>query len=449
MLSATEQSLFLGLRKTLRSSVTETVRLNQYYEGLHRLESLGLAIPDELKRFTVCVNWPRTTVDAVANRLDVVGFRMPGTDRADEYLWDVWQYNNMDERQTFVHTESLALARSYVAVGTNDVDREFPIVTVESPLEMVAVRDPRTHRVSSALRMYNVNEEGEPTRATLYLPNKTVWLKLEDGEWLDEFEPDVHNLGTVPIVPFVNRARPTALSSRSVLEGVSEMADVIPIADSASRALTNAQLAQETHAVPARGVLGATKGDFVDQNGHPLPAWQAYFSSVWALGNKDAKTFQFDASDMRNFETMINLYGRLASSVTSLSPETFGLSTNNPPSAEGYRAGETPAVKNAERKQGSFGAPWESVMRLVMRFRTGEWAADARRMETLWRDAGTPTVSQMTDAVAKRFAAGLIDWETAQEKLGESPETIRRMSERRNRDVQSALNVGVQNFLDQ
>lgn len=447
MLSAAEGSLFSSLRQTLVASRHETTKLNQYYEGLHRLESLGLAIPDEIKRFTVCVNWPRTTVEAVANRLDVVGFRMPGTDSADEYLWDVWQYNNMDERQTFVHTESLALARSYVAVGTNDLDPEYPLITVESPMEMVAVRDPRTHRVSSALRMY-AGPDGEDTRATLYLPNKTRWLRFDDGDWVDEFEPDEHNLGAVPIVPFVNRARPTRQKADSVLEGVSEMADVIPISDSASRALTNAQLAQETHAVPARGVLGATKGDFVDQNGNPLPAWQAYFSSVWALGNKDAKTFQFDASDMRNFETMINLYGRLAASVTSLSPDTFGLSSNNPPSAEGYRAGETPAVKNAERKQSAFGAPWESVQRLVMRFKTGEWSADARRMETLWRDAGTPTVSQMTDAIAKRYQAGLIDWTSAQEKLGESPETIRRMQERRQSDMQSALNVGVQSFLD-
>lgn len=448
-LSVTEESLLGNLSNTLVRSRIETFRLNEYYEGLHRLEQLGLAIPDELRRFTVCVNWPRRTVDSIEARLDVTGFRMPGTDAADTYLQEQWQYHNMDERQSFVHTEAMALKRSYVAVGSNEEDRDYPLITVESPLEMVAVRDPRTHRVTAALRLYDVDDSGIEQRATLYLPNKTRWLKRDDGRWVDEFDPDEHNLGVAPIVPFVNRARPTRSDEISVLEGVSEMADVIPIADSASRGLTNAQLAQETHAVPQRYLLGASKGDFVDQAGNPLPAWQAYFSSVWAAGNADAKAGQFDASDMKNFETMITLYGRLAASVTSLSPETFGLSTNNPPSAEGYRAGETPAIKLAERKQTMFGASWEAVQRLVLRFKNGEWSSDARRMETLWRDAGTPTVAQVTDAVVKRFQAGLIDWETAQERLGESPTTISRMRDRRQADIGSALNFGVQSALEQ
>jgi hypothetical protein len=68
----------------------------------------------------------------------------------------------------------------------------------------------------------------------------------------------VHGLGSCPVVPMVNRDRATRRRSRYV-EGVSEMNDVIPIAESASRAVTNGQLAQETHAVPHRVLLGATK----------------------------------------------------------------------------------------------------------------------------------------------------------------------------------------------
>jgi hypothetical protein len=55
------------------------------------------------------------------------------------------------------------------------------------------------------------------------------------------------------------------------VEGVSEMNDVIPIAESASRAITNGQLAQETHAVPHRVLLGASKADFVRPTA-PRPA---------------------------------------------------------------------------------------------------------------------------------------------------------------------------------
>lgn len=456
-LSVTETSLLNNLNATLQMSHIETDRLNSYYEGNHRLAQLGLSIPEELKQFAVFLAWPRTTVDAVERRLDVQGFRMPNG-KADSSLWENWQYNNMDEGQTFAHTDALALARSYICVGTNDEDPDFPIMTVESPKEMIAVRDPRTRRVTAALRSYgpllpNGQAEGGalleqiPERATLYLPNKTRWLIRDGGDWQDEYDPDEHNLGVVPVVPLVNRHRVTR-KFMSIAEGISEMADVIPISDSASRAVTNAQLAQETMAAPQRGVLGATKGDFIDANGQVLSAWDAYFGSVWALSNKDAKTFQFDAADLSNFQNIVNMYAHLASGVASLPVEYFGLVTQNPPSADGQRAGETRLIKNAERKQVTFGNSWEAAQRLVLRFRDGDWDPDARGLETIWQDAGTPTVAQVTDAIVKRFQVGLIDWESAQEQLGESPAAIEQMKARRQADSEIALGFGVQAAAD-
>ena len=448
-LTVTEESFISSLRNTLVSSRIATQHLDEYYEGAHRLEQLGLQIPPELEAFSVVLNWPRTTVDAVERRLDVQGFRA-GDGKPDSSLWDVWQYNNMDERASFAHTDALALSRSYVCIGTNDRDRDFPLITVESPYEMIALRDPRTHRVTAALRSYDPEDgSGQDKRLTLYMPNYTRWLVRDGSRWVDEFERDNHGLGSVPVVPLVNRNRATRRPGLSVLEGVSEMKDIIPIADSASRALTGAQLLQETMIAPARGVLGATKGDFVDQNGEQLGAWQSYFGAVWALSNKDAKTFQFDAADMKNIETIVNVYARLASGVGSLPVEYYGLNTENPPSAEGQRAGETRLIKNAERKQTSFGHSWETVMRFVQRFRSGSWDLSATRLETIWRDAGTPTISQMTDAVVKRYQVGLVDWETAQERIGETPASIEQMKERRKADFESSFTAGVQRFVEE
>lgn len=448
-LTVTEESFISSLRNTLVSSRLTTQHLDEYYEGAHKLEQLGLQIPPELEAFSVVLNWPRTTVDAVERRLDVQGFRA-GDGKPDSSLWDVWQYNNMDERASFAHTDALALSRSYVCIGTNENDRNFPLITVESPYEMIALRDPRTHRVTAALRSYDPEDgTGQDKRITLYMPNYTRWLIREGSRWVDEFERDWHNLGSVPVVPLVNRNRATRRPGLSILEGVSEMKDIIPIADSASRALTGAQLLQETMIAPARGVLGATKGDFVDQNGQQLSAWQTYFGAVWALSNKDAKTFQFDAADMKNIETIVNVYARLASGVGSLPVEYYGLNTENPPSADGQRAGETRLIKNAERKQTSFGHSWETVMRFVQRFRTGSWDLSATRLETIWRDAGTPTIAQMTDAVVKRYQVGLVDWETAQERIGETPATIEQMKERRKADFESSFTAGVQRFVEE
>lgn len=448
-LSIDETPEFEQLRNVLNLSRVQTRLYNDYYEGWHKLAQLGLAIPEELKQFTVMVNWPRLLVDAIEQRLDVTGFRMPGSDSADAHLWDIWQYNNLDEGAGFAHTDALAIGRSYVCVGTNDEDPEFPLITVESPNEMVALRDPRTRRVVSGLRMYGQqNQQGQilDNRATLYLPNETRWLILDDGLWQDEVDPDFHNLGTVPVVPLVNRNRATKdiLYNRSILEGVSEMHDIIPIADSAARALTNAQLAQETVAVPQKYVLGMSKGDFVDADQNPLPVWASYFGSIWANSDKDAHVGQLPSADLSNFETMINMYSRLASGIAGLAPDFFGLQTANAPTAAGQRAGDTRLIKKAERRQTTFGNSWEAMNRLVLRFRDGEWDDNARRMETIWQDAGTPTKAETTDAVMKEYSAGLTDWESAQEELGRSPETIARMKERRQADAEMINGIGAQ-----
>lgn len=416
------------------SSTWTLSRLDAYYEGIQRLEALGLAVPPQLHRFITMVNWPRVTVDAVEERLDVEGFRYPGADEADADLWRVWQSNDLDEESELAHTDALVYGISYVCVGSNADDRETPLVTVESPQEMTHRIDPRTRKVSSALRLYEADTFGKARSATLYLPDVTIWLERDGSQWND-VDRDEHRLGTVPVVPIVNRPR----TGRRL--GVSEMADVISLTDACARALTNAQVAAEAMAVPQRGVLGATKGDFIDADGQPLTTWQAYFGAVWALGNENAKTFQFDAADLKNFETIVHLYARLVSSVTGLPPVHFGFGTTNPPSADAIRSSESRLVKKCERKQRQWSGSWEQVMRLVHRFQNPGTDADPRfdALETLWRDPSTPTEAQKADAVVKLHQSGILPTEAAWEELGYSSQRIARLKAMRTSQTDSDL----------
>jgi hypothetical protein len=394
------------------------VELDAYYTGVQRLEQLGLAIPAELERFVTIVGWPAMAADGIEERLDVEGFRFPGSDEADDALWAVWQDNDLDEESQLGHLDALVYGRSYLAVGSRDPDdgeqMDSPLVTVESPREVVHEADARTRRVTAALRLYDTLESGRTVkRATLYLPDVTVWLERQRGRWVD-VDRDEHDLGLVPVVPMLNRSRVAART------GCSEMDPVMSLTDAAARALTNLQVAQETHAVPQRGVLGATKGDFIDADGKALTTWEAYFGAVWALENADAKTFQFSASDLRNFETVISLYARLASGVSALPPNYFGLQADDAASADAIRSREARLVKRCERKVRAFSGAWERAMRLVLRLRDGGWDPQAKRLETLWRDPATPTRAQQADAVVKLVQAGVLPREGAWEDLGYS-----------------------------
>ena len=369
-------------------------RLDRYYNGTHRLAQMGLAVPPSLRSFETAVNWPRLTVDALEARLDVKTFYMPDGRRADAVI-EGWAFNNLDSESSLAHIDALVYGRAFVVVGSNADDPAHPLVTVESPREITVDVDPRTRRITRALRVYGVNEQtGQPEHATLYEPDRTTWFYRGPGEKWHETGRDDHRLGRVPIVMLVNRRR------AGDFRGVSEMADVLGLTDAAARTLTNLQVAGETHAIPARWVSGVAKGDFVDAQGKPIPVWESYFTAMSATGNKDAKFGQFSASDLKNFHDTVNHYASLVASVTKMPATYLGLTTANPASADAIRSAEAPHVKLAERKQRAFGDAWAWVAALYERFRTGSWD-NGNAMRTEWHDAATPTVAARADAIVK------------------------------------------------
>lgn len=427
------KAIFTKLSDELAASQPEFDLLDAYYDGMQRLEQLGLAIPPELLKFTVIVNWPRLAVDGVNERLDQKGFRLPGAGSSADELWSMWNRARMGEQGMLSRLDYLVYGRTYKCVGTNENDPSTPIVTVESPRNVITKRNPRTGLVEAALRLYDI-VDGNPTAATLYLPNETVYLVSEGSAWVIDPDngSDVHNLGVVPVIPTFRRRR-TQIPANRTMQGVSAMSDVIPISDSAARVITNAQVAQETHAVPQRYALGVSQGDFVDQDGNPLPVWETYFGAVWGVTNKDAKVGNLESSDMQNFERMVNLYARLASGVSGLPPNYFGLAADDAASADAIRAREARLVKTAELDQQSLGYSDAETVRVMLKFRDGANADPLDGLETLWVDAATPTVAQRTDAVVKLYTATdgqgrpLLPAEAAWEELGKSPTEIARL----------------------
>jgi hypothetical protein len=297
-------------------------------------------------------------------------------------------------------------------------------VTAESPLEVFADIDPRTHTVRAAVRYYfeptpdaRIQEEF----ATVYMPNETVWYDTADKGWR-EVRRDVHNLGVVPVVPVTNRAR---LSDRY---GKSELSAVLPLAHAANKLATDMMVGAEFLALPLRGVMGMTPEDLVDEKGNQVTALKAMLGRLLAINNADGKMFEFSAADLTNFHKSINALAALVASIAGLPPHYLGFTTDNPASADAIRSSEMRLVKRAERKQVPFGDAYEQTMRLVRRFQSGDWDPKLSRLETIWRDASTPTVAQTADAAVKKKAQGIISRRQAQEDSGYTDAQIRRMT---------------------
>jgi hypothetical protein len=414
--------------------------LNAYYEGTQPLAYMHPELLAELgdRIQKVVVNWPRLVVDAIEERIDVEGFRRDRDSEADERLWEIWQANGMDEQSQQGHVDALVMRRSFVAVGANDEEPELPLITVESPLQMHADIDPRTRTVRAALRWWFDNQAASEglvydQYATLYLPNQTIHYEFNSG-W-NVVDQDEHNLGVVPVVPLVNRPR--------LLQplGVSELNDVIPISDAACKIATDMMVAAEYHAIPRRWVFGADKQDFVGVDGKPLETWSQILGRLWAneKGPSEIAAGQFPESDLSNFHNTLNSLARLVASLSGLPPHYLGYATENPASADGIRSSEARVVKRAERKQRAFGGSYEQVMRLAERIRDGEWNPESRSLETIWRDASTPTIAQAADATVKKVQARIIDDEQAWEDLGYTAAQQARMRQRKQESADRIL----------
>ena len=430
-MNPTVSELFDRLRNIIVASTPVYDRLDRYFDGQQHLKQLGLAIPPELERFTVIVNWPRVVGESRVDRLDMKGFRVGDDENLAEWAWDTW-LGNCPAYDQSSYLDFEVFGRSFRTVEKT-ADGGVTITTV-SPIDITVHRDPVTGIIDAALRRYRDGDSQDYQRAVawkMWLPDRTLTISAEN--LVVSSEPN--ESGVVPVIPAYRNPRTTIPIHEPWprLRGTSAIADVIELTDACARDLTNAQLAQETHAVPQRGILGATKGDFVDEDGKKLTTWEAYFGRIWALKNKDAKTFEFSSSSMENFERMVELYARLVSGVTGLPPNYFGLAADDAASADAIRSREAKLVKSIERDQRTLGVQAVETMRLVA-LMEGD-AARAERLndaEALWHDPGTPTVAQRADAVTKLYATAdpngrpLMPRVMAWEELGWGPAKIAR-----------------------
>lgn len=420
---------------------------NALYDGTAPLHYLH---PDILREVedriqVVALGWPMLAVDPLEERLDVLGFRYPEADEVDPdaapedlasaigdaNLQRVWQENDLDQESQMGHVDALVMHRAYVTVGSqDDGGTDMPLSTVESPLEMFALIDPRTRQPRAALKRwkddYSFATQTQDQFATLYLPNATVWFDQGPTGWR-ETGRDEHMLGTPPIAALTNRGRLADRYGRSELTP-----PLLSLSHAANKIATDMMVAAEFHMVPLRALFGVGPEDFQDVNGKRLSGLQIIMSRVLAVpdgeGSEPVRAHEFSSSSLTNFHDTLGQLARHVSGLIGVDPSVLGMTQgDNPASAEALRSRETRLIKRGERKQRAFDGGWERWAQLTRRFQDGDWDPAAKRIETIWRDAATPTRAQAADAAVKLVTGQIIPKQQAREDLGYTPAQQRRM----------------------
>ena len=188
-----------------------------YYEGTYRPHTLGVAVPPQMRVLLYVVGYPRLYVDALAERLDVQGFRL-GQIEGDYTLWDWWQVNNLDLESTLGHTDALVDGRAYITIAAPSKDSggpmDVPVIRVEPASALYAKIDPLSRQVTEAIRVLADDDHNEQQTCAVYDRWKTVQWEKRRGQWT-RTRTIRHNLGVVPVVPLANRTRLADLNGTS------------------------------------------------------------------------------------------------------------------------------------------------------------------------------------------------------------------------------------------
>lgn len=407
-LSDNEQSLVLGLSVKLAAQVWQARLRYQYYDGLQRMQNLGISVPAQLAGIRTVVDWPRICVDPLVQRAIPDGFRLAGSADPDDELQQFWLANDMDAEAPLAFQDALVTGRGYMVVGSPDTPGDPPLITIESPLNMTMMWDPRTRRVTAAYQAYEV--EGI-YRAVLYMPNETVSMSRTtmSAQWAID-DRDEHNFGEVTVVRFTNRARSQDREGRSEIT-----APIMNTTDSACRSLLGMEIAREFYSIPHRYILGATESDFMDAAGNPKTALDLSMNKFLAL-ERDATgelptVGQFQAFDPSVFTKIIDEHAQLMASYTGFPPSYFGQNaTANPASADAIRVSQNGVDRQGGRVQQQFGGPLRQVMRLAWRVANGGKPVPpaVQQMDVDWIDAATETPAATSDAITKQIQVGSI-----------------------------------------
>lgn len=406
-LSDAEAAIVSKLQSWVTSNRFRLELRDAYYQGTVRIQDLGISIPPQMRNLHTTVGWPRVAVDALDRRLNVDGFRYPGSNDIDDTLQEIWLANDLDAEHSLANIDSLVFGCGFVGVGSPVTGPQVidtpALITVESPMDIAVEWDARTRTIVAALRLFGF--EGS-LQATLYLPDQTVSLEQTIGGWT-VVDRDVHRMGQCMIVRIPNRARSYNR------DGDSEITpEIMSLTDAACRTLAGLAVAGEFYSAPQRYILGASESAFQSADGTPKTAWETYLGRVLALeADEDGKTptvGQFAAYDPSVFTKVIDSYAQRMSSLTGLPPHVLGFATANPTSADAIRSSEMELTRRADHKTVAFGKGWRDVMKLALLVQTGKLPANAEQIQTVWSSTATPTIAATTDAITKQIASGYL-----------------------------------------
>ena len=390
--------------------------LRMYYEGNHYLTKIGFSIPPSMREFKTVVGWPAIVVDVIEERMrwkgwyDLDSAGNTGTTSEIQSFFDqVYVDNDLESESPMVQLDMLMFGVGFVSVGTRDpkdLDKETPLICTEATETTTGLYNIQRRRFDAGAA-FRKDDEGNVMWGTYMTPEKTVYIKRHNigGAWYVD-DRDDHNLGRVPLVPFINRP----MGSRR--EGRSEITKPIRgYTDIGVRTILGMETNREFFSAPQRYSLGATQEDFVDENGKPVPAWVSILGRIWGIGRDEdgelPQVGQFDPAPARPYLEQLQGLAQLVAADGAVPQTYLGFMSDNPASGDSIRALESRLIKRSERRITSSSRSWKETGYLSWLIKNKGQKVKLN-LDTDWGNPATPTQQADADATMKLVSAGIL-----------------------------------------
>lgn len=438
--------------------------LEGYYKGEHRREAFNSlqfqqAFGRQLHGFAD--NWMKLIIGTTNNRLRIQGFRVgdapeveqikaaaaaraaasdegeavdaatelaAATTGVDKTGWRVWKANRLAQGSRMSHRDAMKFGTSFVLVDPTGANETTPpLITVESPLQVVGQRDSANrYRLVSAIKKWIGNDNyaylnlytpdvvycyrAQASVQTYYINDPSRLMQTATWRQINEI---ANPLGVVPIVPIENEAD-------TLLGGLSDLEDVIPLNDGLNKTLRDMLVASEYQAFRQRYVTGVEVPR--DANGTPLnpqnAAMTATASHLWMFKGVDTKVGELGQVDLTPYLAAADMFVHHMSMVSS-TPAYMLVGKIANLSADAIRAAELGFVGKLTGKQCDFGVGWEQVMGLAFL----SMKLPDQPIETLWADANANSGSVLANELTLMGGLG-VPYQILWEKWGATPQEI-------------------------
>jgi hypothetical protein len=383
----------------------------RYYDGDHPLTYIPGEQRDVFRRLMqeARANWCQLVVNAVAERLQVVGFRF-GDGPADDAAWLIWQASQMDADSEMAQLDALVTGHGYALVQQDEDNPTGVSITGEHPAEMTVLYAAGNRRKRVAAFKAFPTGSNRPDQV-LILPDVIASWDAAGGD------PTVEDnlLGLVPVVEL--RPQPRTIGApRSELKSATSFQDRI------NTTIFNRLVATDFGAFRQKWVTGITLERDPD-TGEPIAPFNVGADRFLTTEDPAVKFGEFAESTLAGYISSVEEDVKHLAAVTQ-TPAHYLISSQHNMPAESLIAAETGLVSKVRQRAAHIGEGWEEVIRLAFGVLGDPRAADVQ-CEVIWRDFESRSEGQTVDALVKMATLG-VPQEVLWQRWGASPQEVER-----------------------